>query len=97
MSQTETATHQAAVTEQFAHLLRRGVSGYVKIFRLFAKQQVADTAADQPGFVACLVEAVHDLEGVFTDIFAGNSMLLTRDHRHLWTGDCLFSLAFLAA
>ncbi|CSS54116.1 Uncharacterised protein [Shigella sonnei] len=37
MSQTETATHQAAVTEQFAHLLRRGVSGYVKIFRLFAK------------------------------------------------------------
>ncbi len=37
MSQTETATHQAAVTEQFTYLFRRGVSGYVKIFRLFAK------------------------------------------------------------
>ncbi len=95
--QAETSPDQTAVAEQLAHLIRRGVGGDVKIFRLFAKQQVADTAADQPGFVACLVEAVHDLEGVFTDIFAGNSMLLTRDHRHRHGFDGGFCLALLTA
>src|SRR5699024_1420189 len=37
MSKTETATYQAAVTEQFANLLRRGVGGDIKIFWFFAK------------------------------------------------------------
>lgn len=97
MRQAETSPNQTAVAEQLAYLIRRGVGGNVKIFRLFAKQQVADAAADQPGFVARLVEAVHDLEGVFTDIFAGNSMLLTRDHRHRRWFDGGFCLALLTA
>ncbi len=97
MRQAETSPNQTAVAEQLAYLIRRGVGGNVKIFWLFAKQQVADAAADQPGFVARLVEAVHDLEGVFTDIFAGNSMLLTRDHRHRRWFDGGFCLALLTA
>lgn len=44
----ETSPNQTAVAEQLAYLIRRGVGGNVKIFRLFAKQQVADAAADQP-------------------------------------------------
>lgn len=96
MSQTETATHQTAVTEQFTYLFRRGVSGYVKIFRLLPSNR-SRTPPPTSRFVSRFIEPVHYLQGIFTDIFAGNSMLLTRDHRHLWTGDCLFSLAFLAA
>ena len=95
--EAETAPDQTAVAEQLTHLIRRGVGRDVKIFWLFAKQQVADAAADQPGLVARLVEAVHDLEGVFTDIFAGNSMLLTRDHRHRRWFDGGFCLALLTA
>lgn len=44
----ETSPNQTAVAEQLAYLIRRGVGGNVKIFWLFAKQQVADAAADQP-------------------------------------------------
>ena len=75
-----------------------------KMLELLAKKKAiidrmkqADAAADQPGLVARLVEAVHDLEGVFTDIFAGNSMLLTRDHRHRRWFDGGFCLALLTA
>ncbi len=81
--QAEATTYQAAVAEQLTHLLRRGVGGDVKIFGFFAQQQIAYAAADQPRFVARLIESVHDLEGIFTDIFAGNCMLLARDNRHM--------------
>lgn len=48
MRRAETSPNQTAVAEQLAYLIRRGVGGNVKIFWLFAKQQVADAAADQP-------------------------------------------------
>ncbi|MNV70258.1 hypothetical protein D3C71_1632110 [compost metagenome] len=67
--QAETAAHQAAVTEQLAHLLRRGVGGDVEIFRFFAQQQVTYTAADQISFEAGFIQAVQHLQRVLTDVF----------------------------
>ena len=83
MRQAEATAYQATVAEQLTDLFRGRIGGDVKIFRLFAQQQIAYAAADQPRFVARLVESVHDLEGIFTDIFAGNCMLLARDNRHM--------------
>ena len=97
MGQTETATDQATVTKQFAHLIRRCVSGDIKIFRFFAQQKIAYTTANQPCLVSGLIEPVHYLQGIFTDIFAGDRVLLTRNYRHMWTGDGELSLALLAA
>ena len=81
--QAEAAAYQAAVAEQLTDLFRGRIGGDVKIFRFFAQQQIAYAAADQPRFIARLVKSVHDLEGIFTDIFAGNCMLLARDNRHM--------------
>ena len=81
--QAEAAAYQAAVAEQLTDLFRGRISGNVKIFRFFAQQQIAYAAADQPRFIARLVKSVHDLEGIFTDIFAGNCMLLARNNRHM--------------
>ncbi len=97
MGQTETATDQAAVTKQFSHLIRRCVSGDIKIFWLFAQQKIAHAPANQPCLVSGLIEPVHYLQGIFTDIFAGDRVLLTRDYRHMWTGDGKLGLALLAA
>ena len=96
MRRAETSPNQTAVAEQLAYLIRRGVGGNVKIFWLLPSSR-SRTPPPTSRFVARLVEAVHDLEGVFTDIFAGNSMLLTRDHRHRRWFDGGFCLALLTA
>lgn len=80
--QAEAPADQAAVAEQLAHLLRRGVGGDVEVFRLFAEQQIAHAAADQIGFVAGLVQAVKHFQRIFADVFAGNRVLFARDHGH---------------
>ncbi len=97
MGQTETATNQTTVTKQFSHLIWRGVSRDIKIFRLFAQQKIAYASANQPCLVSGLIEPVHYLQGIFTDIFAGDRVLLSRDYRHMWTGDGELGLALLAA
>ena len=94
--QTETATHQTTVTEQLPHLIRRCVGGDIEIFRFFAEQKIAHAAANQPGLISRFIEPVHYFQSIFTDIFAGNSVLLTRDYRHMWTGDGKLGLALLA-
>ena len=81
--QAEATANQAAVAEQFTYLVRGRAGGDVKIFWFLAQQQVANAAADQVSFVARLVQSIEHLERVFTDIFAGNCMLFTRDHRHM--------------
>ncbi|EPF20861.1 hypothetical protein HMPREF0201_00596 [Cedecea davisae DSM 4568] len=83
MSKTEAAANQAAVAEQFTNLIRRSAGGDVKIFWFFAQQQVADAAANEIGLVACFVQTVEHLEGIFTDIFAGNSVLIARNNSNV--------------
>ena len=97
VGEAESATDQAAVTKQFAHLIWRCISGDIKIFRLYAQQKIAHATANQPCLVSGLIEPVHYLQGIFTDIFAGDRVLLTRNYRHMWTGDGELSLALLAA
>ncbi|QUJ00740.1 hypothetical protein KCP73_07070 [Salmonella enterica subsp. enterica] len=61
-----------------------------EILRLLPTE-IADAAADRrlhsPLF---LVQPVQYLEGIFTGIFPGDSVLFTRDNRYMWTGDGLF-------
>ena len=97
MGQTETTTYQTAVTEQFPNLIGGRVGRDIKVFRLFAQQKIAYAPADQPCLVSSLIKPVHYLQGIFTDIFAGDRVLLTRDYRHMWTGDGKLGLALLAA
>ncbi len=96
MGQAKATANQTAVAEQFTDLIRRGIGRHVKIFWFFAQQQIAYAAANQPGFVASFIQAVHHLEGVFTDIFAGNSVLLAWDDGDRGLADGLVNLAFLA-
>lgn len=97
VSQAETAADQAAVAEQFTYLIRGRAGGDVEIFRLLAKQEVAYATADEIGFVARLVQSIEHLEGIITDIFAGNCMLFARDNRHMRLFDGGFCLALLTA
>lgn len=80
MCQVEMLFNQMVVVEQFVYLIWCGVGGNVKIFWFFVKQQVVDVVVDQSGFVVCFVEVVYDFEGVFIDIFVGNSMLFMWDY-----------------
>jgi len=95
--EAETATHQAAVAEELAHLIRRGVGSDIKIFWFFAQQQVAHPAAYQVCFIARFIQTIEHFERIFADIFAGNSVLLTRNNRHLRFGHCLNGHALFAA
>ena len=81
MRQSKTATHQSAVTKQLTYLLRGGVGGHIEIFRFHTQKKVADTATHQIGVITSLIQAVEHLEGIFTDIFARNSVLVTRNDR----------------
>ncbi len=96
VGQAETAANQAAVAEQLAYLIRRGVGGDVEIFRLFAKQQIAHTTADKPGFITGFIQAVHHFKRVLADIFAGDSVLFTRDNGYGGLCDAFVNHALLA-
>ena len=95
--QAETTAHQTTVAEQFTHLIRRRAGCHVKIFRFFTKQEVTYATADEIGFIARLVQSIEHLEGIITDIFAGNCMLFTRDNRHMRLFNGGFCVALFTA
>ncbi|EKY03479.1 hypothetical protein HMPREF9120_02682 [Neisseria sp. oral taxon 020 str. F0370] len=64
----EAAADDAAAAEEGAHFFGRGVGGDVEVFRFGADQQVAHRAADDIGFVACLLQAGNGFFGGQADV-----------------------------
>ena len=76
MGQTEAASHQTAVGEEFADLLRGGVGRHIEILGRSAQQQIAHTSAHQIGLITCFIQAIEHLQGVVTDLASRDRMLI---------------------
>ena len=62
MRDTEAAPDQPGPAEHGFDLFRRRIGGDVEVLRRKTEQHVADTAADEEGFEACVGEALNDAE-----------------------------------
>merc|ERR1712072_1544888 len=86
MNQFETAADQARIAEEVVDLFRRGVGGYVKIFRIQTEQSVAHTTADQIGFVSGIIQAIEHFQCGVTDLAARDAVLVAGNNLQRYAG-----------
>lgn len=91
MGQPEPATDQTAVAKYLLYLLRCGIGGDIKIFRLPAQEQITDTPSYQIGLIPGIFEPIEYLDGMFTDIGPGDIML--RAGNDMWRNYFIYSLS----
>ena len=72
MRDLEPAPDHARAPKQPAHLLRRGVSGDIEVFRGGPQQQVPYAATDQQGLKPCFPEPADDIQRVRVDTVPGH-------------------------
>ena len=80
MDQLEAAANDAGVAKLGTHLFRRGAGGDVEILGRDIEHHVTDAATDQIGLVACVLQALDDIDGVATELTALQRMLAAIEH-----------------
>lgn len=77
---TKTATDYARITKQAMHLFRAGIGGHVKILGVTVEQKISHGTAYQVSGITRLVQSVKNLQGIFADIRARDSVIRSRDN-----------------
>ena len=79
MTDFETPANDPAVTKNLPESRWRRSGGDVVILGGLANIEISDRTSDQVGFMAVLVQALHDPERILVDILPGDRMLGARD------------------
>jgi hypothetical protein len=78
MGQSETATDDAAISEQAAQLIGLRAGRHIEVLWLATQQQITHAAADQIGLMFGLVETLDYLGGIGIDLVRPDLHPVTR-------------------
>ena len=88
MTDFETPANDPAITENLPEPRWSRIGGDVVILGRLANIEISDRASDQVGFMAVLVQTVHDPDRILVDILPGDRMFGARDDPLIERGSC---------
>ena len=77
MSQTESATDDAAITKQLPDLLRSRAGGDIKILGRFSDHKIAYGSTHQVGLVSIVMKSVKGLQRIAIDVLARDIVFIS--------------------